>query len=93
MKFWLFLVPRADIANTAFPYLAGTSNDFRFAFGRPSVLLGLSIGLACALAVLVGFYVQRRLYREDSLSAPSYLALSSLVLALLVTLTVWTPLI
>lgn len=89
LYFWLFFVPLADIANTAFPYLAGTTNDFRFIFGEPSVLLvGGLIGLATALAVVAGYIVQRRLYLEDSLSAPSYFALSGIVLVLLVALTV-----
>ena len=93
LYFWLFIVPLADIANTAFPYLAGKRNDFSSAFGQPSVFTGVIISLLCALMVIGGYYVQGRLYREDRLSAPSYLALSSIVLAMLVTFTVWKPLV
>lgn len=93
LYFWLFVVPLADIAYAAFPYLAGKYNDFRSAFGPPSVFVGLIICLLCALAVVCGYYVQRRLYRDDRLSASSYLALSSIVLVMIVTLTVWKPLV
>lgn len=93
LYFWSFVVPLADIANTAFSYLAGKNNDFRSAFGQPSVFVGLIIGLVCALTVIGGYYVQRRLYGEDRLSAPSYLALSSVVLVIIVTITVWKPLV
>jgi hypothetical protein len=93
LYFWSFVVPLADIANTAFPYLAGKRNDFRAAFGQPSVFAGAIISLFCVLTVIGGYYVQRRLYREDRLSASSYLALSSIVLVIIVMLTVWKPLI
>jgi hypothetical protein len=83
LYFWLFVVPLADIANTAFPYLAGNDNDFRSAFGQPSEFMGLMIGLFCTLTIVGGYYVQRELYREDGLSVSSYLALSAVVLVML----------
>lgn len=85
---WLFVVPLADIANTAFPYLVGRDNDFRSAFGQPSLFVGLIISLLVAITVLGGYCVQSRLYREDSLCASSYLALSTVALVMIFTLTV-----
>jgi hypothetical protein len=78
---WVFVVPLADTANTAFPYLDGAHNDFRSAFGAPSVLawlLAISTTMACGL---VGFVVQRRLYRERAVSHSAYLVLCAMTLA------------
>jgi len=85
---WLFVIPLADIANTAFPYLAGRDNDFRSAFGNPSVIVGLAVGLFGILALIGGYHVQRCLYREDGLTTPSYLALSTIALAMILTLAI-----
>lgn len=81
--FWLFVVPLGDIANTAFPYLAGKQNDFLSAFGHPSPAEAVIIGLSCAVAVFAGYHVQLGLYREGSLSATSYAMLSTVVLGVL----------
>jgi hypothetical protein len=88
LYFWLFVIPLADIANTAFPYLAGRDNDFRSAFGQPSLFIGLSIVLVGVLTVIGGYCVQSRLYREDRLSPSSYLALSTIALIMIFTVTV-----
>lgn len=84
---WLFVVPMADIANAAFPYLNGRDNDFRSAFGPPSLSVGLMFGLLGIATLVVGYLVQRRLYRDGRLSAPSYLVLSSAVVVILLALT------
>lgn len=86
--FWLYVVPLGDIANTAFPYLAGKQNDFLSAFGHPSPAEAVIIGLSCAVAIFAGYHVQRGLYREDSLSVPSYVTLSTVVLIAMGALTV-----
>ena len=70
---WLFLVPMADIANAAFPYvLWNADNDFRHAFGpcRPS--MAAAVLLAGALAVGVGYHVHRRLYRDRAVGLQAY---------------------
>ncbi len=69
---WLFVAPLADIANTAFPYLLGAANDFRKAFGAPSALAWMLVAAGSVLAAVVGFAVQRHLYRDHALSVPAY---------------------
>lgn len=69
---WLYVVPLADVANAAFPYLAGGDNDFRTAFGAPGLLAWIGIGLFGLWACLAGYPIQRRLYRDDSLSEGAY---------------------
>jgi hypothetical protein len=90
---WLFVVPLADIANTAFPYLTGKTNDFRSAFGPPAALAGPLVAAFCALTFSAGYFLQRRLYRADRLSAPSYLALGTVTFIMLLTFIVWKPLV
>lgn len=85
--FWLFVVPLADIANAAFPYLGGAANDFLSAFGPPSMDAELLIGLACVVAIAIGHWLQRRLYREEGLGLAPYLALSLVMLGLIVVVT------
>lgn len=86
---WVFVIPVADIANTAFPYLAGKENDFLYAFGQPTILIGLMITSLAIVATIAGYYVQRRLYREDSLGIFPYVALSGVVSGGLAAITVY----
>jgi hypothetical protein len=72
---WLYAAPLADIANTAIPYLAGKNNDFASAFGAPTVAAGAAVGAFGGVAVLVGYWVQRRLYGDYALSGVAYLIL------------------
>jgi hypothetical protein len=70
---WLFIVPTADFANTAIPYILWNSeNDFYQAFGPahlPVIIMLLTIASAL---VAEGFYIQRRLYRERAIYLPAY---------------------
>lgn len=84
---WLFVAPLADVANTAFPYLAGRDNDFMSAFGPPSLSAWVLIVLLGALALIIGHPLQRRLYRTQGLCLQSYVVLSSAVILLIVSLT------
>ncbi len=88
LYFWMFVAPLADIANTAFPYLAGKHNDFMHAFGSASLSAWVLIVLLGALALVMGHLVQRRLYRAQGLGLPAYLVMSSTVMVLLLFLTV-----
>lgn len=81
---WWFVVPFADVANAAFPYLAGGDNDFRTAFGAPGVVAWLGIGLAGLGVCLGGYPIQRRLFREDALSAAAYTVLVATVVLFLI---------
>ncbi len=85
---WMFLAPLADVANTAFPYLAGRDNDFMQAFGPPTLSTWVLTALLGALALVMGHPVQRRLYRTQGLSLPAYLVLSSAVVVLIMFVTV-----
>ena len=80
---WLYVAPAADIANTAFPYILGSTNDFIGVFGSPSPALTLTLATCCLAYIAVGFFVQRRLYRQYALSAAAYLTLSTSMLVLL----------
>jgi hypothetical protein len=80
--FWLFVTPLADLANTAFPYLTGRDNDLRHAFGPPSLSAWVVIITLSLLAMIIGYPVQRRLYRMQALGLPSYLTLSLAVVLL-----------
>lgn len=70
---WLFIVPLADIANAAIPYLFwNADNDLREAFGpvlSSTVIMAAVFGI---IAVMGGFLINRRLYRERSLGFPAY---------------------
>lgn len=77
---WLYVAPLADIANAAFPYLAGSENDFMSAFGPANNLITVLIPFEAAVTVGVGFYVHRRLYRGAALSLGAYLILSTLTI-------------
>jgi hypothetical protein len=80
---WLFLVPLADIANAAIPYLLGDKNDFLFAFGKPNSLMLALIASAAGLAAITGFYLQKRLYQKESLGILGYSILGLLALGLI----------
>jgi len=75
---WLFLVPLADIANTALPYLSGTRNDFQSALGAPAPAIQLALLAAGGFFAALGFFVQRRLYGARRLSLPAYASLGAL---------------
>jgi hypothetical protein len=74
---WLFIVPTADIANAAIPYvLRNADNDLRHAFGEVNPLawaIGLTAGMLLAAA---GYWIQRRLYRERAIRLPAYAILT-----------------
>ncbi len=80
---WLYVAPAADIANTAFPYVLGSRNDFFSVFGKPSPALTATLVVCCMVYVAAGFFVQRRLYRQDALSGRAYLALVASMFVLL----------
>lgn len=80
---WAFAAPLADVANAALPYLLGSSTDFRFALGHPSLAISLLIVFGGMGAVIVGYYLQRRLYGSHSLGRRSYIALSATALFLI----------
>ncbi len=73
--FWLYFVPLADIANAAFPWLAGKENDFAQAFGPATQVGGVLVGLLSLLAILIGYGVQRGLYASARLSLGAYAVL------------------
>lgn len=72
LYFWLFFVPLADVGNTTFPYLWGRDNDFSQVWGSPTEWSFILVALATLLALLLGYGVQRRLYRLDALSPVAY---------------------
>lgn len=84
LYFWLYFVPLADIANTALPYALGRDNDFRQAFGRPSLPGLLALVLSALLAVWIGFGVQRRLYGRLGLRKKGYAVLCAAFFAFLI---------
>ena len=69
----MFIAPLADIANAAVPYLlSDASNDFRQALGpmQPPFLIGaISVGV---VALICGFLLNKRLYRERAVGLPAY---------------------
>jgi hypothetical protein len=70
---WMFIAPLADIANAAVPYLlSDSSNDFRQAFGPmqpPFLIAAISVGI---IALISGFLLNKRLYRERAVGLPAY---------------------
>ena len=75
---WLFIVPLADIANTAMPYLlTNTNNDLQQAFGAARfsyVLIAVIFGIAAAI---FGFLLNKRLYRDRSIGLAAYCVLAT----------------
>jgi hypothetical protein len=82
---WFFVIPLGDIANAAFPYLVGERNDFWFALGPPTPRITLAFCLAAVLAIAAAYPVHARLYREHRLRPATYLALSGLTIAAILT--------
>jgi len=75
---WLFIVPLADIANTAAPYLLrNANNDLHNAFGpaRP-VYAVMAVGFGIAAAVF-GFWLKKRLYRDHCIGLEAYCVLAA----------------
>ena len=82
---WLFIVPLADIANTAIPYvLWNTFNDFHRAFGPVGLSFSVLAVVLGLLASWYGYLLNRRLYRDRAVGLPAYCVLA--VLAALVVL-------
>ena len=82
---WLFIVPVADIANTAVPYaLCGSLNDFHRAFGPSSPSIAVALLASGASVACYGYWLNRRLYRDRAVGLPAYCGL--VVLAGLVVL-------
>lgn len=85
---WLFIVPAADIANAAIPYVIwDLDNDLRHAFGSAG-LFEVAAAVAMAFGVVcVGYPIQKRLYRDLALHPSAYgiLAAVGFLLALGVT--------
>lgn len=75
--FWLFVIPLADVAHAAFPFLAGHDNDYASAFGEPGAASAVMIGTAAVVAWIGGYFVQLRLYRAHALSGAAYGLLST----------------
>jgi hypothetical protein len=80
---WMFVVPLGDIANAAIPYLLGSLNDFRDAFGFPTGLQWALIVLFGIASAVFGMVMQRRLYRERALSVIGYTLMALAGLALI----------
>jgi len=75
---WCFIVPLADIANAALPYLVWRSdNDFFHAFGAPTLPIAMVLGIGAAVLVCLGFPIQRRLYRERAVGLAAYSVLAA----------------
>ncbi len=71
---WLFVVPLADIANAAFPWLLHhKDNDFFSAFGEPVAMQAWSVLLVViGVAYGWGYWTQSRLYAQKRLPWPAY---------------------
>ncbi|MHC4248855.1 MAG: hypothetical protein ACYS9X_06980 [Planctomycetota bacterium] len=81
---WCYVVPLADVGNTAVGWLAGSMNDFGSAFGPAGPLGFLATGLAVVIAIVTGYPLQKRLYERRALVLPAYGLLSSLTFLALV---------
>lgn len=85
---WLFVIPLADVAHAAFPFLAGGVNDYASAFGRPAAASAVAIAIATIVAWMSGYFVQLRLYREHALTVLAYAILSTVALLMVFGVTV-----
>lgn len=72
---WLFAVPMGDCAMACVGHLAGAHNDLYHALGPPDELTALLVMSVATFAFLLGFGLQRLLYRERALSLWGYSAL------------------
>ena len=85
---WLFIVPLADIANTAAPYLIlDASNDFRYALGPAPSSFAILAAVPVAVAVLYGYLLNRRLYRDRAIGFPAYCILAGTAALMVLALT------
>lgn len=78
---WGFVVPLGDIANAAFPYLLGARNDLLDACGPPTLASWVATCAGATSAVLVGYALSKRLYRDRAISPRAYAALCGIFLA------------
>jgi hypothetical protein len=69
---WFFAVPLGDCAMACAGYLLGARNDLFHALGPPDEGIALVLALLGVYALLLGFGLQRLLYRERSLSLWGY---------------------
>ena len=85
---WLFVVPIADTANAAIPYiLHNANNDLKQAFGSVQssfIFMGIIFGI---VAIVYGFFLNKQLYRERALSLSAY---SILVITATIAITLLT---
>jgi hypothetical protein len=84
---WLFVVPIADIANAAIPYIVrNANNDLKQAFGSIQssyIVVGCIFGI---IAVIYGLLLNKRLYRNNALSVAAYsilVAIAAIAISLL----------
>ena len=88
---WCFIVPLADISNTALPYLTrAADNDFLRAFGEPTLPIATVVGIGTTVLVCLGFAIQRRLYRERAVGLAAYGVLAAAGAVGIIALT-WAP--
>ena len=74
---WLFVVPVADIANTAIPYaLWNTYNDFHRAFGHSSPYISTALLVLGLSVAWYGYWLNRRLYCARAVGFPAYCILA-----------------
>lgn len=80
---WLYVAPLAEIANAVVPWLRGRPNDLSAVISGPGRIHLVMTLVGIAVALLVGWVLQRRLYRARALSAAAYLITAFLVLGIL----------
>jgi hypothetical protein len=81
---WFFLAPLADTANAAMPQLAdGGLTDLGRVFGPPSLAVTIGFVTYAVAMAIAGYFTQKQLYRERSISLPTYMVLG-LIAAILV---------
>ncbi|MFW5857433.1 MAG: hypothetical protein ACOCX4_06110 [Planctomycetota bacterium] len=73
---YLVVAPQADVANAALPWLLGRENDFRSAFGPPTALGAVLVGVTVLIGLGINWGLQRRLYGEHALGPGGYLLLA-----------------
>jgi len=84
--FWLFLIPVFDLAHAAVPYQLGASNDFYYAFGRPTLFSSYVISFSGAFLAFSGYVLQKRVYQKEQLSVQAYMVLAVLVVLIVMLL-------
>lgn len=78
---WGWIGPFGDIVNAWGPWLMGSDNDFASAFGEAGAIGWLLFALVGCAVAIAGWFVQRGLYGERSLSMPAYGVLALLAAA------------